>query len=257
MNVKRFFFVVAAVCLLQMMTVDNGFAQTDRTEEVHEYIRMLKSDSVTERTAAAKKISRSGLTDPQLFDLINGQLLNGYQSDLTDSMHIDEMAWLCKALASSGISEYKTTLGTVADTAYDSKLRKYAEQSLELIDEYAEKNRIMADTQDAPSGESPEVTRHINMLKSDKLSLKKDAAREIYRSTLRNERLFDVVSEEILKGLQLNESGSDYVDTMAWLCKALGSSGMSKYSATLQQVVDTTFSIKLQKYAKQSLDMLY
>jgi hypothetical protein len=43
---------------------------------------------------------------------------------------------------------------------------------------------------------------------------------------------------------------------MAWLCKALASSGMSEYKTTLQKVIDTTLNKKLRKYAKQALDML-
>ncbi len=94
------------------------------------------------------------------------------------------------------------------------------------------------------------------MLKSDIPSLKKEAAKKIYRSNLTNPRLFQVVNEEILKSLQSSESDQYDVDTMAWLCKALASSGMSEYKTTLQKVIDTTLNKKLRKYAKQALDML-
>ncbi len=47
------------------------------------------------------------------------------------------MAWLCKALASSGLREYKKTLEKAANTTINSKLKKYAKQSLNLISEYS------------------------------------------------------------------------------------------------------------------------
>src|SRR3989304_4624841 len=82
--------------------VDRGDAEGDRLEEVDEFITMLKSDNMEQRTNAAKRIARSGLTDPRLFDLIRDNLLNEYQLDTNNPKHIDEMSWLCKALASSG-----------------------------------------------------------------------------------------------------------------------------------------------------------
>ena len=255
-NIIHLLSVVAIISFFQMISANDVQAQTDRSTEVAMYMNMLKSNNVAQRTEAAKKISGSGLTDPKLFNTINVMLLERYQSDPNKGIHIDEMAWLCKALASSGMSEYETTLQKVADTTSSQKLRKYAIQSLERIDEYAEKNKIMAGTQYAAPGQAPEVTRYITMLKSDMPSLKKEAAKKIYRSNLTNPRLFQVVNEEILKSLQSSESDQYDVDTMAWLCKALASSGMSEYKTTLQKVIDTTLDKKLRKYAKQALDML-
>jgi DNA-binding Xre family transcriptional regulator len=227
-NIIHLLSAVAILFFFQMISANNVQAQTDSSTEVAMYMNMLKSNNVAQRTEAAKKISGSDLTDHELFNTINVMLLERYQSGPNKGIHIDEMAWLCKALASSGMSEYKTTLQKVADTTSSQKLRKYAIQSLERIDEYAEKNKIMTETQYAAPGQAPEVTRYITMLKSDIPSLKKEAAKKIYRSNLTNPRLFQVVNEEILKSLQSSESDQYDVDTMAWLCKALASSGLAK-----------------------------
>ena len=68
--------------------------------------------------------------------------------------------------------------------------------------------------------------------------------------------LFDVVNEELLKGYQQRTGDRNHIDTMAWLCKALAASGMSKYVKTLEKVADTATNTKLQKFARKSLRLL-
>jgi hypothetical protein len=48
----------------------------------------------------------------------------------TDRDHIDAMSWLCKALGSSGMGKYRSTLSTVANNAPHKKLKGHAEKSL-------------------------------------------------------------------------------------------------------------------------------
>ena len=59
------------------MYVDRGYAEVDRSSEVDEYITMLKSDNMEQRINAAKRITRSGLTDSKLFDLIRDNPMPG------------------------------------------------------------------------------------------------------------------------------------------------------------------------------------
>ena len=248
--------ITTTIFISNTMCVTPGYAEENRQTEVDEFITMLKSNNIEQRITAAKRITRSGLTDPKLFDLIRDNLLNGYQSDPNNPKHTDEIAWLCKALASSGRPEYKEALKKVADTTEDAKLERYARQSMGLIDEFAERNKIISDTENTVPGQSPEVTRLINMLKSDNLSLKRDAAKEIYRSHFTDQDLFGVVNEELLKGYQISPYDRHHVDVMAWLCKALGASGMPEYKATLSKIVETSSSEALRKHAKLSLDMI-
>lgn len=249
-------FFITAIFLSNIVCPGSGYAVEDRSAKVDKYIKMINSNLITQRIGAAKLISRSGLSDPKLFNIIEKCLLKGYQFESKNPKHIDEMAWLCKALASSGISDYKKTLEKVANSATNAKLKRYARQSLGLIDEYAERNAIISDTRYAQEGQSPEATKYINMLKSDIISLKKDAAKIIFRSGLSDQKLFEVVNEELLKLYQLNIYDNNHVDAMAWLCKALGASGMSKYKETLEEIAYTTPNKKLKKYAKQALNML-
>lgn len=246
--------IIVLTAILCFSCVSISFASEDRSDEVNQYISRLESQSRQTRINALKVITRSNLTDPRLFNVIRDKLLEGYELETYNTDHVDEMAWLCKALASSGLSDYKETLKTVSENAYSMKLKGYANQSLELVDDYATKNQVVTDTAHFDESLSPEINRYISMLKSDDLRLKKDAAKMIYRSDLSETKLFDAISDELLEGYKAN--GADNIDTMAWFCKALGSSGISKYQATLDEVLQNTTNIKLKKYAKKGLNNL-
>lgn len=255
-NVTFLSMIFTSIFLLaSVVYIGNGFAQEGHSAEVDKYIDMLRSQSIPQRIEAAKKITGSGLTDPKLFNVLKEELLKRLESSTSNEQIIDEMSWFCKALASSGLEEHKETLKKVADQAASSKLKRYALQSLELVDEYARKNKIMSDTKYAEAGLSPDVARYISMLKSDDISLKKDAAKRITRSGLSEEKLFEVVNEELLK-MSPNSTDNNYVDTTAWLCKALAASGMPKYKETLKKITETTSSGNLKKHCQNSLEML-
>ncbi|MBI9089298.1 MAG: hypothetical protein JEZ12_08780 [Desulfobacterium sp.] len=252
---KKIYFALLVVFLTVNANPVSG--NPARPGEIQKFLTMLESSSQKHRIDAAKLITRSGLSDPGLFNVINTHLLSEYNLHPTNQDHIDEMAWMCKALASSGVLEYKTTLEKIALTASSTKLKRYAQQSLDLVDENAENNRIMRNSSTSDSGLSPEINKYIGMLQSQKQKLKKDAAKSIFRGNYTEEKLFDVVHEELLsdyKNLSLNDRNG--IDTMAWLCKALGSSGNKKYSKTLEQIVKETESQTLKRYAKKGLEML-
>ncbi len=243
-----------------MIIFTNSFpalANSDRTAEVDKYIKMLGSASLKTRIDAAKFITRSGITDPRLFNIINEKLLHGYNINSLDRNHIDEMSWMCKALAASGSDNYAPTLEKIIQTATSDKLKRYAKQSLSLISEYAERNKLMADTTTIDPGLSPEINKYINMLRSDNFALKRDAAKSVYRGHFSEKKLFDVLSGELLKGYKLKPSKDrNHIDALAWMCKALASSGMVEYKQTLREVIENSSNPKLQKYARQSLGKL-
>ena len=63
----------------------------------------------------------------------NPELLDNYDN-LNKKEHLDYMAWLCKALASSGIADYKKILQEIIASSHNLKLIKYAEQSHDILD---------------------------------------------------------------------------------------------------------------------------
>jgi len=255
---RNYYFVntlllLAIIFLLDVRTTLGGDLQ-DRSDEVNQYIEMLTSGTLNKKIEAAKIVERSGYSDPKLFDLIEQELLGQYLT-AENSVQIDYMAWLCKALASSGVERYKSTLVKVMDTANNKKIQRYAEQSLERFDDYSRRRKIISDNKYAAKGRDPEVARLMNMLASDVMNVKRDAAKIISRNSYSDPELYKLINTELLEGYNKFDDNVS-IDTMAWLCQALASSGDANYKNTLNKIADTTEHQKLAKYAAKALAIL-
>jgi len=216
----------------------------------------LQSQSRRVRIDVAKTLTSSGIQDPQVYVTIEKILLDNLDNPSQEKEHIDEMSWMCKALAASGDPQYAKTLNRVASSTSNMKLRNYARQSLELIPTYARRAEEINRENVYGEGFSDEDVQLANMVSSDLPRLKKDGAKRIIRSGTTNEQLFDIVNDELLKLYTPQQTGRNEVDLMAWFCKALAASGNIKYAPTLEKIADTTASINLQKYARSSLKSL-
>lgn len=241
-----------AVCLNLHLAMAADFA--DRSAEINQHIETLSSGALVHKIEAAKIITRSGFTDPKLFNLIESELLDNYQT-ASGSAQIDYVSWLCKALASSGMIEYKSTLQKVSDNTDSKKIKRYADQSLALFDEYANRAKIISNSQNVKEGRDPEVARLMNMLQSAMLDVKRDAAKLISRNKYKDADLFKVVNYELLNGYNRSDE-KKHVDTMAWLCKALATSNDPVYKDTLQTIIESSGNAKLVKYAIKALEMM-
>ena len=101
--------------------------------EVRKYIRMIQSSSAKDQRYAAKKICRSYLHNRTLLDIVNRQLLRGYQKKSGDRHHTDAMSWFCNVLGRSKQSRYSGTLEKVANSDANRKLKKYANKNLRYL----------------------------------------------------------------------------------------------------------------------------
>lgn len=81
----------------------------------------------TVRDTASSLSAVEGL-DSQLYDIAAEVLLRDYQS-ATSNTSVDAMAWITKALASSGDAKYLPVLAEVRDSASHAKLKKHANVS--------------------------------------------------------------------------------------------------------------------------------
>lgn len=232
-----------------------GFAQQDRSAEISSLLKGLDSTSQRQRVDAAKIISRSGLQDQALYEKIAELLKTGYRQPF-EKDHTDEMAWLCKALAASGDSQYRPLLEEVAESAPSTKLQRYARQSTELLETYAQRSQILNATEGWDPELSAEENRIVGMLKADDTGLKKEAAKMLVRQSNSKEKVFDAAAAALLQMSQNFSGDSAYVDSMAWLCKALAASGQRKYVADLEQIRTNTQSVKLDSYIAKALKAL-
>lgn len=86
---------------------------------------LASGDAVRIRTAA-KYLYRGRYENPVVMDQAAEVLLEKYNEASRDAMHVDAMAWICKALWVSGEEKYLPALRTVESQSKSLKLRKYA-----------------------------------------------------------------------------------------------------------------------------------
>ena len=226
-------------------------AQVDRSGEAAALMKGLDSTSRSARIDAAKRITQAGLTDSALYDKVAMLLQAGY-GEAIEANAVDEMAWLCKALAASGDTRHQPLLEEVATQAPNVKLQKYARQSIDSFAEYQERIRVLNATSGWNAALTGEENRLVGMLGSESPELKRDAAKTIVRDSPVAEAVYDAAASALTGMLAAGTLDNLSVDTLAWLCKALGASGNSKYAPALEQVA-ASGNKKLAKFANTAL----
>ena len=101
--------------------------------DVAELIKMLKSDDPKKIRIAAKKIARNYSQNLDLLEVVNEELLKGYQKITGDKYYIDAMSWLCNVIGASRNKKYIPTLEKVGKEAPNRKLKKYAIKNLRRL----------------------------------------------------------------------------------------------------------------------------
>lgn len=232
-----------------------AFAQPDRSGEIASLLEGLNSSSRSQRINTAKIITRSGIVDAELYEKVAG-LLRAHYAESIDSTHVDEMSWLCKALGASGDSQYRGLLKEISVKALDPKLQHYAQQSLSLMEEYARRSQVLNATDAWDPELSDEENRQINMLRSDSMSLKRDAAKMAVRGIKVNQKIYGAVAEQLTHLVDQGNLDTQTIDTLSWFCKVLGGSGNPQYVSVLQGVVAKTANPKLKEYASRAIGEL-
>ncbi len=101
-----------------------------------------------------------------------------------------------------------------------------------------------------------EQAKYLGLIESNNSEKQKDAAQLMVRAKYRDTLVLDAVEKVLLKGYLSGSNENDRIDTLSWLCKALGASGQSKYKPTLSKVAKDAPHRKLQGYAEKSLRQL-
>ncbi len=105
------------------------------SEEEKRYAKLLFSDSAQSIRDAAKNVYYRYSDSKYLASVVEQSLLQNYSKNTVAdvNMHVDAMAWLCKALAQTHDGRFAATLSKVAENAPHIKLRKYAQKSLSQL----------------------------------------------------------------------------------------------------------------------------
>ena len=96
-------------------------------------LRQLKSGSPEQIRAAARRLYEQRYESPLLLDLAAEVLKGQYRNPSGSWLHVDAMAWICKALGRSGNPKYRWLLDNVSRNAPSRKLRGYAGKSSRVL----------------------------------------------------------------------------------------------------------------------------
>ncbi len=213
---------------------------------LEQYISDFTTSSSFEKQLLCEKIMWSGLSDSSLFDLIEEDLIKR-SKNAKDKKEVDNVAWLMKALGSSGQSKYNETLQTLTSHS-DKKIVKYANEGLNLIPQHAQWNPIISDTSNTNLDKSEIINRYANMIRSDILELNIFAGKRIYAEKINDTYLYELLSKKILAGHKtVNKVERLKVLAYAWMMRA----SVQTDTNTAQQVLETATNKKLRKYAKK------
>lgn len=282
----RKYLILGLVLLTGILLCGNTLAYQ---KEIRQFSKSLQSLDPLERVTALKMIAKYGSSDDSLFALINSLILkeadNEFAFDETaanrqtfriggasaHATYIDELAWMCDTLAYSGTSSYRATLKMVKATAPSfGKLKKYAELSFNKLTEYEKVSQCAAKNSSDISRES---SKYICMIRAQPINIKKYGALHIYWSLALDDQVYIALENELLKlftQIENENSGDAFsdaavtidkhlVDCLAWMCKALASSGQTEYQATLTAVTSKARKLglyKLASYAQWSNDLI-
>lgn len=254
--------ILLLVFVVAQIFVDIGQQACAETEN---YLSALSSTDYKTRLDTLKSLERLPTDDIEVYDLINAKLMNGYASE-GDGHQIDEMAWMCKTLAASGLDQYESSLTKVVEATNNTKLKRHCLDSLAAIK--TNKEALKQLSGEPIAGYSEEMSKYIRMLKSGRSSWMKTAVLNIEKSDERNEQIFDMVRDVLLSEVariggddsQLSDANRFKrmyeIGNLGHFCHCLGISGVAKYKTDLQKVIDTTVHVSLKSHARNAMEAL-
>jgi hypothetical protein len=193
------------------------------------------------------QFSWAGLTDPRIYDPLIQKILN--EPKLSSSI----AGKYFKAISMSGNPDVYAKLEQLSqDKKIKSGIRSNARSALKNSRKYTEiAQTIGVGLQDAKTNDELWAIRHKNGLAVTDTARLRLAARDLYLHGYEKESL-DVAAQTIRDNADKKLKDREQIDAMAFLCKALGTSGKREYKETLILVANTAKTKKLKEYAERS-----
>ncbi|QIR13291.1 hypothetical protein [Shewanella aestuarii] len=244
--------IALALVLSSSFFTTAGFASTLTLED---YSLVFQGDNKQQQRQAMESLILSGFDDPSIFDNIEAKLTASLPLATTKNS-IDYSSWLAKSLGYSGNEKYQPTLQGVVNGNYHKKLRKYAQEGLTNISQFALWNPILNNKNHFDESQPRQLNVLANAIASGDLELKRIAAKKITNERIYNEYILQKLAEQLTSLDQLQHTKLS-IDTYAWLAKALASSGDEKFKSILVTLSESAPEEKLQRYAKKYLKSYY
>ena len=242
-------FFSGLIFLLLMNGPAAAFATLD--EQIAHYLEVLDNGSYAAKTTMLERLQWSGLSDPRLYDQIESRLLADYQKEDLNKNDYAVMSHQARALSYSGNEKYRKSLKMVMKQAANKRVAKHARKALSQLKDFSRWQKLIEQSSANASAKEVEVASYMRMLNVDDVFVQRLAARAIYHEEQNDPDLLALTADK-LKAIYAQEGlDKQEQDTAAWLCKALGQSGIAEYGQLLTRVADETPYKKIRKYAVQ------
>ena len=217
-------------------------------EDVTRYIAIFRGDK-TLHASAAESLGWTGLSDTRLFDVIEERLLSDYPAPKEVKAERQRLAWYIRALGFSGQEKY---LPTINKFLPERDYATYARHALKDLPDYRKWNPIISGRSSFDPKLGDDANRAINMIRASDFRLKEIGAKRVYYGHVREEPIFDALAREVLASYAGADASNN--DEIAWMVKALATSGNQKYRPVVQEVAEKTTDSKIARHARTSLD---
>ena len=216
-------------------------------EDVERYISIFRGDKSL-HASAAESLGWTGLSDPRLFDVIEQRLLTDYPTPRDVKTERQRLAWYIRTLGFSGQEKY---LPTISRFLQDRDYANYSRLALKDLPDYKKWNPIISARGSFDAKLSDDANRAINMIRSGDFRLKEIGAKRVYYGRVREEPIFEALATEVRTTYASANASNN--DEIAWMVKALASSGNEKYRPLVQEVADKSSDSQIARHAWYSL----
>jgi len=228
-----------------------AFAFSTNEERIDSYLQILDTASAGAKHTMLQELRSSGLSDPRLFDVIEQRLLSKLNNGKIDKADIETMNYEMRALGYSGNTKYLATLEDIKSNRDARSLHRHAKKAMRDMESFKVWNQLIAQSKPSVEGKSAEIATYMKMLNTDNMFVQRLAAQTMYNERTRDKDLLALTANK-LEGLYMRENLSKgEQDTAAWLCKALGQSGVSEHLSLLAKVTAETPYPKIKKYSSK------
>ena len=243
-----------SVLILVLFFSSQSYSDSDElASELDDYISVFSNNNFEHQKKHINRLTWAGISDPRIYDIFESKVLSDFQS--TSKKAREENSRYIKTLGLSGNEKYRPTLNKVLNEAKSKKIQRHTKTALIRLEQYKAWNPVISSNLDAAPIGQLEQTRVNNMLRAEDLELVKIGAKRVYYAHNKDKLLVELAKGRLVEHYKTATSQVE-VDTMAWLCKALASSGDASYRPLLMEVTSLAPSKKLSKYAKKYAALL-
>lgn len=247
-SIKNLTFIYISTLLLTLISLSLHAERLNvlPEAEVEKLRRDLLSADGDIRKEVLVKLQWAGISDERVFDPIMERIQPGKKiASKYANIYVS-------ALTYSGNPKYFSFLDNLSqDKRYSTGLRNLAKKYAPQFEHYQSISQQMNNGTKTISNEEFWANRYEKGLRAGDNVRVRWAARDLYLSGL-NEESYEVAQTFLAENYKTDTDNSYLIDTLSFLCKALGLSRNTKYKGILVEVSNNTPNKKLAKYAERS-----